>query len=295
MLGKKIKLMSSNVRGLGGDEKCNVVRNVIKNLRCDIVVFQETKCNRMDYAYAVHFLPSFFSNEMAYNLSINSAGGTIIAWKHSYQLLSSWSTRHTVSVRLRKLGSDMEFSVTNAYGPIANALKEDFVNELRLCAELNNHPWILLGDFNLTRWLVDRSSGNHSFALMDLFNGFISDAGINDIQLLNRSFTWTSKRPVPSFSKLDRVFVSSEWITAYPVVILEALELLVSDHTPLVLTCKGVQQQRRNVRMELFWFTYQMPKTMVQQVWGNLSETQEGSIAAFYDRVTLLQKALSLW
>lgn len=98
MLSKKFKLLSWNVRGLGGDEKCNVVRNVIKESRCDVVVFQETKCNRIDFSYVVHFLPSFFSNEVVFNLAINSAGGTLIAWRHSFQLLSSWSTRHIVLV-----------------------------------------------------------------------------------------------------------------------------------------------------------------------------------------------------
>lgn len=101
MLSRKFKLLSWNVRGLGNDEKCNVVRNIIKNSRSDVVVFQETKCNRMEFAYIVHFLPSFYSHELAYNLSLNSAGGLIIAWKHSYQLITSWSTKHTLSVQLK--------------------------------------------------------------------------------------------------------------------------------------------------------------------------------------------------
>lgn len=122
-------------------------------------------------------------------------------------------------------------------------MKEGFIQELRLCAGQNNYPWILAGDFNLVRWLVDRSSGTHSFRLMDLFNSFIADVGIRDIQLQNRLYTWSSKRPVPSFSKLDRVFTSNEWSTAYPIITLEALEVLVSYHTPLILTCKGIQQR----------------------------------------------------
>ena len=100
MLYKKFKLLSWNVRGLGGDEKCNIVRNIIKNGRCDVIVFQETKCNAIDLTYILRFLPSFFSLETVYNLALNSAGGTLIAWKKSFQLMKSWSTRHSVTVQL---------------------------------------------------------------------------------------------------------------------------------------------------------------------------------------------------
>lgn len=131
---------------------------------------------------------------------------------------------------------------------------------------------------------------------MDLFNGFITEMGIRDIQLQNRLFTWTSKRPVPSFSRLDRVFVSPERSLAYPVITLEAQEVLVSDYTPLVLTCKGLQQQqKKKSRMELFWFNYGLPHCMVQQLWANQSVDQEGEITAFDQKVTVLKRALSLW
>lgn len=88
-----------------------------------------------------------------------------------------------------------------------------------------------------------------------------------DVPLRNRTYTWSSKRPVPSFSRLDRVFTSPEWAEEYPVITLEALEVLVSDHTPLILTCKGLESRRRVYKLETFWFKYDTPKAMVQQLW----------------------------
>lgn len=295
MLNKKFKFLSWNIRGLGSNEKCDIVRNVIKNSRCDVVAFQETKCNTVDFSYVVRFLPSFFSKEVAFNKAINSAGGTLIAWKHSFELITSWSTKHTITVVLRHITSGHSISVTNAYGPTEDSLKPGFVSELRSCAALTDHPWLLAGDFNMVRWLVNRSSGSHSFRLMDLFNNFISDVGIVDIQLRNRSFTWSSKRPSPSFSKLDRVFTSVEWSAAYPIVMLEALEVLVSDHSPLLLTCKGIQQKKRRNRMELFWFKYQTPKVMVQRLWEHTDSKGQGTIALFQNKTSLLTRAIRLW
>lgn len=76
------------------------------------------------------FLPSFFSHEIAYNLAINSTGGMIIAWKRSFHLVASWSTRHTLSVQLKHTGTNEIFTVSNAYGPTDDALKEGFIQEL---------------------------------------------------------------------------------------------------------------------------------------------------------------------
>lgn len=186
---KKFKLLSWNVRGLGLNEKCNVVRNIIKNARCEVVLLQETKCNSLELSQLFRFLPSFFSLDVAYNLTINSARGILIAWRRSIRLIKSCSTKHTVSALLQRIDSGHLFWVTNAYGPTDDTFKPAFIEELHCIATLTTQPWILAGDFNLTRWLVDRSTMNHNFALMDLFNQLITDMGVLDISLKNRCFT----------------------------------------------------------------------------------------------------------
>ncbi|XP_078173283.1 uncharacterized protein LOC144567103 [Carex rostrata] len=128
---------------------------------------------------------------------------------------------------------------------------------------------------------------------MQLFNDFISDAGLVDTPIKNRKFTWTSKRPDPVFSKIDRVLTSAEWTVAYPVITLEALEILISDHTPLLLSCKGLQQQARNNKFECFWFNYEMPRAMVQNLWNNPATLEP--LLHFHKKTKMLHKALSIW
>lgn len=123
MFIKKFKLLSWNVQGLGNDEKCNVVRNVIRKARCDVLALQETKCNSIDSFYVSRFLPYFFNRDVVYNLADNSTGGIIIAWTHAFTMTSAWATRHTVSVRLRHVSTGKLFVVTNVYGPTDDSLK----------------------------------------------------------------------------------------------------------------------------------------------------------------------------
>lgn len=272
-----------------------MVRNVVRESRCDIVLFQESKCNKLEISYVTRLLPSFFSYEVSYNLALNSACGIIIAWRRSFQLLNSWSTRHSVTVLLQQPNSGKKIWVTNVYGPIDDALKPVFLKELEYTAARVDQPWSLAGDFNLIRWLVDRSSNSSSFALMELFNRFISDMGIMEVPLRNRTYTWSNKRPIPVFSKLDRIFLTPDWSVAYPIITLEALEVIVSDHTPLLLTCKGLEQRKKRFQLELFWFRYTQPKLLVQKLWSP-QEMQRGEpLNSFHNKISQLHTELTQW
>lgn len=169
----KIKVLSWNVRGLGDLEKCNVVRNVLRTSRCDVVLLQETKLNEYDLKYFSEFLPTFIDRDCASLQAIESRGGCIVAWKRSYTMLNSWTTRHTVSVILQQNQTGCKFLVTNVYGPSVDAQKLDFLLELQALTGLVHDPWLIGGDFNMVRWMVDRSNDMRGLNLMCSFNDLI--------------------------------------------------------------------------------------------------------------------------
>lgn len=295
MYYKKTKLLSWNVKGLGNPDKCNVVKDVIRTSRCDVCLLQETKMNEVTLNYVWRFLPSFFNPCCAFSEANHSKGGIIIAWKKSYEMESSWATRHALSVLLNHVKSGNKMVVTAVYGPSVDSEKEDFIKELYHMASLIEFPWIMAGDFNLVRWLIDRSGSLRGFRLMDLFNEFIQKYGLVDIQLRNRLYTWSSKRPKPIFSKLDRVLVSSDIQLNYPVISLEALEMVVSDHVPILLSCKNMVPQPRRLRLETFWFDYGMPGVMVQQLWAHQEANPQMKLQGFTQKTLTLNRALVLW
>lgn len=201
---KMCKILSWNCRGLGLLDKCNVVREVIRSSRCDVCLLQETKLSEIPFNYFSRFLPSYFNLSCVYNLADHSKGGILIGWKRSYEMLNSWSTAHTASVMLKNSISGAKSIFTVVYGPSgSDSERLIFIQELRGLIGLIDHPWILAGDLNLVRWIIDRSSDLNCTPLMDLFNDFIQFAGLVDIPIKNRSYTWSNKRPNPSFSRLD--------------------------------------------------------------------------------------------
>lgn len=155
---KKLKILCWNVRGLGDVKKCSVVKNVVRSSRCDVVCFQETKWNKFELDYISTILPSFFQRGGGVWVdACNSTGGILIVWKHSFELLNSFVTRHTCSVVLRQVAMGQVSVITTVYGPSREEDKMNFIEEVRGLGEHINQPWILTGDFNLVRWLVDRS------------------------------------------------------------------------------------------------------------------------------------------
>lgn len=78
---KQLKIMSWNVRGLGSKRKRDVVRNIIRSLRCDVVCIQETKLDNYDLSYVSSLLPSYFDRNCVMLYATGTARGCLIAWK----------------------------------------------------------------------------------------------------------------------------------------------------------------------------------------------------------------------
>jgi endonuclease/exonuclease/phosphatase family metal-dependent hydrolase len=50
-----------------------------------------------------------------------------------------------------------------------------------------------------------------------------------------RRFIWANSMHNPTFEKLDRILVSTEWEQKFPLAKVMALSRDISDHTPLLL------------------------------------------------------------
>ena len=72
---------------------------------------------------------------------------------------------------------------------------------------------------------------------------------------MGRQYTWANSLQNPTFEKLDRVLMTTEWDFKYPLVTVQALDRGVSDHTPLLLDT-GEPSYRaiaKQFKMELSW------------------------------------------
>jgi endonuclease/exonuclease/phosphatase family metal-dependent hydrolase len=57
-----------------------------------------------------------------------------------------------------------------------------------------------------------------------------------DLKDPSRSFTWTNNQKAPIMATLDRILITTNWETRYPLARTSMLPKGVSDHNPLMIT-----------------------------------------------------------
>lgn len=135
--------------------------------------------------------------------------------------------------------SRISWTVVSVYGPADHARTGDFLGEIQtlagsLCAR--NLPIVLGGDFNLIRSGVDKNNSNIDWARVQQFNAAIVAMALREVACTGARFTWTNKQLAPIRSVLDRVFISKDWESLFPLCLLIAETRIGSGHVPLVLS-----------------------------------------------------------
>ncbi|GJS46283.1 RNA-directed DNA polymerase, eukaryota, reverse transcriptase zinc-binding domain protein [Tanacetum coccineum] len=129
---------------------------------------------------------------------------------------------------------DEMFYMINIYGP--QEKEEKFLVWNRLMEFIRNHEgqFVLFGDMNEFRDKSERYGTMFSRVEAHMFNSFIDDAGLLDLPLGGRLFTWMNKVGT-KMSKLDRFLISNSVMDTFSDLKVIALPRIYSDHIPLML------------------------------------------------------------
>ncbi|XP_071715168.1 uncharacterized protein [Rutidosis leptorrhynchoides] len=108
---------------------------------------------------------------------------------------------------------------------------------------VNNRPWFILGDFNVTRFLGEHSSGSSLVTSeMNEFNECKNQIEVEDIRSTGCHFTWTKSLKNPrcgTLKKLDRILVNDAVMNCIPQAHVIFLLYIISDHSPAILCIPG--------------------------------------------------------
>jgi exonuclease III len=261
---KNLVFVSWNVRGLGDDGKCTIVRDHMITANPSVLCVQETKLASLSEGKARSFLPptlSQFSNADA----DGSRGGMLTAFNpRLLNLTSSDARRFSLTTSFESTSSDVAFTVTNIYAPSDHDLTQDFVTEMISLSNVVYGPWLILGDFNLIRVPADKNNNNFNRALADAFNAMIHAMALFELPLLDRLYTWTNGQEWPILARLDRAFFNHEWNSSFPMSSLTSLPRPTSDHVPIVVTASTKIPCNPCFRFENAWLldTSFLPSTI---------------------------------
>ena len=96
-------------------------------------------------------------------------------------------------------------------------------------------------------------------------------------------------------AKIDRIFVSTSWEIASPLVRVKALDRLPSDHNPLVLDSgNNMSFGKKCFRFEKWWLEKESFLDLVKKVWNTPCE-EKNSLDVWQFRIRLFRKMVRGW
>lgn len=207
-----------------------------------------------------------------------------------------WSVNSfTVSCTVINKLDGFQWMVVAVYGSAYEELKQEFIDELHLVSSSSSLPMLFGGDFNLVREASDKNNGNISIPWATKFNDWINNAGLMELKLANRQFTWCNNQSNRIMASLDRVFMTTCWEAHHPAVSLMALPRIGSDHTPLVIQCGGTSApSARPFRFEKWWLSVEGFVELVKANW-NLPCPNGSAMDTCQFKIRRLRKFLRGW
>ncbi|XP_045831047.1 exodeoxyribonuclease-like [Trifolium pratense] len=233
-----MKIISWNIRGLGGFEKRKEVLKLVGDLKPFIICLQETKLQSCD-VFLCSTLWGSSSHAFSFRPSVGASGGLLTLWDTSeVEVWSTESREHVLWCRGRFVKSGEEFLLANVYAPCDDGAKQVLWDSLSMRIQASWREMVCVcGDFNAARHVDERRSVRGSQRSVDHipFNRFIEDNNLVDLPLVGRKFTWFRGDGL-SMSRLDRFLLSEEWCLTWPNCKQVARLRGLSDHCPLVLS-----------------------------------------------------------
>ncbi|GJT89981.1 RNA-directed DNA polymerase, eukaryota [Tanacetum coccineum] len=183
-----------------------------------------------------------------------------------------WNSRRTS-------GFPMNCLSLNVQG-LGSKAKKDWIKEL-----ISKHKFRCSEE----RWgLVYDSIGANAF------NSFISNLGLNDIQLEGYSFTWDHPSAT-KMSKLDRFLMSNGFLSAFPYISAVCLDRHLSDHRPNLL--KEVSSDFGPSPFHFFhsWLNFPGFNELVSKSWNSFALDDSNGMIRFKKKLQLLKKEIRTW
>jgi len=232
-----MKIITYNVRGLGGGEKRAEVLRLVLEKNPLVLCLQETKLELMN-EQLVKSLWGDGVHNLSYQPSIGASGGLVTVWDMSrIEVTSSVSFRHVLVIKGKVLLTGEDFVILNVYAPCDSEATKILWGNLLLHIQNNIDVCIcVFGDFNSMRSVDERKGRAMALKHTDaeVFNTFIHDILLIDLRICGRSFTWYRGDGV-SMSRLDRFLLSNKWCDTWPHCIQVAYQRGLSDHVSVML------------------------------------------------------------
>jgi hypothetical protein len=140
------------------------------------------------------------------------------------EVLTSFGDEYHIKLTMQNRSNNFVWSLVAIYSVAHDEFKADFLRKLVNLAKYNPHPILIGGDFNFLRFHHEKSRYHFDCHWPFLFNIVIDSLDLPEVSMVGRQFTWANSLVDPTYEKLDRVLMDTDWEYNYPMVSVRALE-----------------------------------------------------------------------
>jgi hypothetical protein len=161
------------------------------------------------------------------------SGGILLGInKDKFDVLDIKHGDFLLKFKLRNKEDNFEWKLLAVYGAAQENKKEEFLSELVHMCSTESEPLLVGGDINIIRSPCEKNNNRFNDRCPSLFNAIINNLDLRELVLSGRQFTWTNNLQIPTYEKLDKILVSTEWELKFLRVTVHSLPRGISNHTP---------------------------------------------------------------
>jgi hypothetical protein len=198
--------------------------------------------------------------------------------------------------KLQNICGNFTWIFIAVYGPAQEEGKYSFLQELTHACNTETSPILIGGDFNIIRNRREKNNDRYEDRWPFLFNAVINSLNLRELELSGRQYTWANNLQIPTYEKLDRILLSTDWELKYPKVSVHVLTREISNQSPLLLDSEQPSKQNNTnmFKFELSWLLKEGFYEVVAQVWQreNIGAT---SLEKWQNKIRNLRKYLRGW
>lgn len=256
-----------NSCGIGGRDKKSCARSLVRKFNLDILGILETKLENIDDC-TINSIWGRHSRDWFAVPSLGLSGGILCIWNTTSFCVSNCSV--AMNGRILNIEGvlsryNLECMVSLVYAPNDGLLKKEVWDYLVSFTNNISKPWCLAGDFNETLSPSDRKGSSKISSSMLSFKMCVDSCGLIELPLNGKKFTWSRGNAA---SRIDRMFVTGDWLQHLPSSTLYGLPKNFSDHRPLHMLVDSTNWGPKPVRMMNCWWLNSEFVKMVQLYWN---------------------------
>ncbi|XP_074360397.1 uncharacterized protein LOC141700593 [Apium graveolens] len=180
-----------NCRGLAQPRTVRFLKEIIKQLRPNLVFLSETFANKKKIE---SICKAVFFNGCFVVESQRHGGGLTLLWKNEGGVEIKGSSNHYIDFEVccDQVG---RWRYTGFYGCPERQRRRESWQILRDPAAESQLPWCLIGDFNDMMHEHEKQGGRRQpRGLLEGFKETVFDSGLDDLGFIGSEFTWEKSR-----------------------------------------------------------------------------------------------------